>query len=274
MKRLWLVLNVASGSTSADIVDAFDRACASFEIVGRTNFPADDLPDAATLDRAGCDTLVVFGGDGTINAATARADDWAGGCLVLPGGTMNGLAKALHGDRGWADILRLAPGAPVVHPPVAVAGTHRGLVGVILGPAAAWFHARERVREGAIARLGRALRFAMRKTFARTVRVVGDPGHAGRYRAIIVTPLAHDLEVASIRTSTWLAAARLGFDWLLGNWRGSRDVSVSHAPSVELASSRTVSALFDGEPVKLRSPVTIVHALTRLGFVATRDQPG
>lgn len=270
MKRLWLVLNTASGSTSAAIVTEFETACAGFEIVGRTDFPADPLPDPAALDTAGADTLVVFGGDGTINAATCKVDAWRGVALILPGGTMNGLAKALHGDAAWRAILDHAAGAPTERVPVAVCGEHRAMVGVILGPAAAWFHAREYLRAGAWSKLLRAFRFAARKTFARTVRVDGEGSHAGRHRAVIVTPRIETLEIASISTASWFAAARLGIDWLVGDWRTASDVHVSSAPSVTLTSSRTVSALFDGEPAKLRSPATVDHALTRLQFIATR----
>ena len=270
MKRLWLIINTASGSTSAAIIAEFATACAAFAIVGRTDFPRQTLPDAAILDGAGADTLVVFGGDGTINVATGKVDDWAGACLVLPGGTMNGLSKALHGDVPWREILDGAAGAPTTTMPLAVSGDHRGMVGVILGPAAAWFRAREVVRAGAWSHLLRAVRFAARKTFARTIRIAGDSLHAGRHRAVIVTPNEGDLEIASISTASWLAAARLGVEWLAGDWRDGSDVRVSHARDVTCTSSRTVSALFDGEPVKLPSPATIRHATTRLRFIATR----
>ena len=285
MKRLWLVLNTGSGSTSAAIIAAFEKACSGFDIVGRTDFPDRPPPDAATLEAKGCDTLVVFGGDGTINAATCGIDDWAGQCLVLPGGTMNGLAKALHGNLGWAEVLKRAPTAPMIRVPVAQAGRHRAMVGVILGPASSWFHARERVREGAYAKLGRALVYAARKTFARTITIVGDSddrhrggadspnrgGAADRHRAVIVTPEADGLEVASISTANWFAAARLGWNWLLGDWRQADGVAVRHVHAVELTSRRPVSALFDGEPCKLPSPVRLEHALTGLRFIATRD---
>ncbi len=271
MQRIWLVLNTASGSTSAEIIADFETACADYAIVGRTDFPGDPLPDAATLDGAEADTLVVFGGDGTINAATCKVDDWDGTALILPGGTMNGLAKALHGTLTWNAILARAPTAPAHPVPVAVSGEHRALVGVIMGPAAAWFHAREVVRKGTWQRIGRAVRFAARKTFARTIRVIGDGAHAGRHRAVIVTPLAGELEIASISTASWFAAARLGIEWLAGDWRKGVDVDVSHAPSVTCTSSRPVTALFDGEPVSLASPATVAHATTRLRFIATRE---
>ena len=270
MKRLWLVLNPASGSTSAAVVAEFETACAGLDLVGRTAFPGDPLPDAAALDAAGADTLVVFGGDGTINAATCAVDDWGGVALILPGGTMNGLAKALHGDATWRQILDRAADAPSETVPVAVCGEHRAMVGVILGPAAGWFHAREYVRAGAWSKIARAVRYAARQTFARTIRVAGDGAHAGRHRAVIVTPRADALEIASISTASWLAAARLGVEWLVGDWRAGSDVQISRSTTVTLSSSRTVTTLFDGEPARLPSPVTVAHATTRLRFIATR----
>ena len=270
MQRIWLVLNTASGSTSAAIVAEFEAACAGYDVVGRTDFPADPLPDPAALTAATADTLVVFGGDGTINAATCRVEDWDGAALILPGGTMNGLAKALHGPATWREILARANGAPTETVPVAVCGTHRAMVGVIMGPAASWFHAREIVRSGAWSKLIRALRFAARKTFARTIRVTGEGAHAGRHRAVIVTPQAAGLEIASVSTASWFAAARLGVEWLTGDWRQAGDVHVSHAPSVTCASSRKITALFDGEPANLPSPATVAAATTCLRFIATR----
>ncbi len=269
MKRLWLVHNAASGSTSAAIVAEFDAAC-THDVAGRTEFPVEPLPDAAALDAAQVDTLVVFAGDGTINAATCNVDDWGGQCLILPGGTMNGLAKALHGDATWSDILARAPGAPTETVPIATCADHRAMVGVIAGPASSWFHAREYVRAGAWSKVARALRYAARKTFARTIRVEGEGPHAGRHRAVIITPLDGGLEVASISTASWFAAAKLGASWLLGNWRTDSDVAVTQAPSVTLTSSRPVSSLWDGEPHKLVSPATIEAAQTRLRFITTR----
>lgn len=271
MKRLWLVRNTASGSTSATVLTEFEAACAAYDIVGRTDFPADPLPDAATLDGAGADTLVVFGGDGTINAATGAVDDWGGAALILPGGTMNGLAKVLHGPATWRAILDRAAGAPTEPVAVAVCAPHRAMVGVIMGPAASWFHAREYVRSGAWSKVVRALRFAARKTFARTIRVVGDGPHAGRHRAVIVTPRADGLEIASISTASWFAAARLGVEWLTGDWRRGSGVQCSHAPAVTVTSSRKITALFDGEAANLPSPATVTRAMTRLRFIATRD---
>lgn len=271
MKRIWLIVNPASGSTSEAVVGEFDRAVEAIglEQAGRTTLPADDLPDGAMLAASGCDTLIVFGGDGTINAATTKVDDWPGQCLVLPGGTMNMLPKRLHGDAAWTDILAAAPQAATVTLPIATTGDSRAMCGVIAGPASAWVHARERVREGAWSRVVAAGIYAARKMVARTIRVHGVPGHDGQRRAVILTPGDRGLEIASISTSSWFEAARIGWKWIMGAWRSDPGVDISTAPEVTLSGRRTVSALFDGEPVKLPSPVVIRSARTQLHFIRT-----
>lgn len=272
MRRLWLITNPASGSTSADVLAKFDQLLATynFEAVGRTVFPGEAPPDVPALTAANVDTLVVFGGDGTINAAAAAADDWDGGaCLVLPGGTMNMLAKSLHGDATWDAILAVAAQAPLHRLPLAVGGESRAMCGVIAGPVSAWVHARERVRSGAWGGVRRALSFAWRKSFVRSVRIIGDPIHTGRRRAVFITPIEGALEVASVGLVSGLSAAILGGRYLLGCWRDDPDIVISRCQSLALSANRTVSALFDGEQVKLRSPATIVFAETRLQFIKT-----
>lgn len=153
LQRVWLVANLASGSTGDTVVAGLETELAQRDIMiaGRTDFPAEPLPGPAGLAAAGADTLVVLGGDGTINAAVLAAADWDGQCLILPGGTMNLLAKQLHGDADIAPILAgLATARRVALPLVETEGGNgggRALVGAIVGPAAAWVHCREGLRQ-------------------------------------------------------------------------------------------------------------------------------
>ena len=273
LARVWLVANAGSGSTTATLVDAIRAGlgAAKVTLAGETDFPSGTLPDAATLDAAGVDTLIVCAGDGTINAAWAAAENWQGKCLVLPGGTMNGLAKALHGDAKWQDILARLDGAALTHPPLATAQGHCALVGVILGPAAAWVNAREGVRKGRLARAVRAARHAWARTFSRSVRVAGS---LGKHRAVIVTPTADGLQIATISAEGVADAVRLGWQWLLGDWRAAAGVTCTTAATVTLIGRRTVRALFDGEPAMLTSPAELRIGSTRLPFITTLPAPG
>ena len=269
LRRLWLVANHGSGSTSPAEVEALVEHFSGqdVEIVSRTLFPDQPLPAATDLDAAGVDTLVVIGGDGTINAAASAAGGWQGQCLVLPGGTMNLLPKALHGDADHQTIVAALPSARLVRLPLAEAEGRVALCGVILGPAASWVHAREGIRQRRFWRALRAAQTAWARSFGSGVRILGTPG---RQRAVLVTPDSDGLDVAAIDAAGIGDALTLGWHWLTGDWRAAQTVRTGRAAEVELAGRRRVRALFDGEPAMLGSPVSVRHGFTRLHFIATR----
>jgi len=265
LRGAWLVANQASGSTAGPVVAAIEAALAEAgaEIVGRTDFPARALPDAAALDAAGADTLVVLGGDGTINAVVDAVGDWTGQCLALPGGTMNMLPRTLHGDASPAAIIGAAGGARLLRLPMAIAGERQALCGIILGPVAAWVHAREGVRQHRLLRVIRAARLAWARSFGGNVRVVGL---AGRHRAVLVTPDAGGLDVAAIGADGIADVVRLGWNWLLGDWRAAQTVNTARVPGLTLLGRRRVRALFDNGWLHL--------LVLEEGRVAARYRPG
>lgn len=272
MQRLWFITNPHSGSATHEKCMALE---AVFEergliLAGRTRFPDDAIPDAAALDAANVDTLVLFAGDGTINAALCALADWDGAFLILPGGTMNMLAKMLHGDADPAAIVHAAHHASRrVALPYVEAGPHRGFVGLIIGPAAHWGRAREAARAGKIARLAGALRNAWRRTFGRGIRLRGIAEMDRRYQAIFVAPAHGALQVNAIDARDWGAIAELGWNWLTGDWVAARAVTRRDAAQIEPYSSRPVLALFDGEPVTLAPGTAVRAGMTRPAFLAT-----
>lgn len=274
MKNLWFITNPNSGTTSQAKCDALEAVFAErgLSLAGRTRFPADAMPEAAALDGAGVDTVVLFAGDGTINAALRALAEWEGAFLVLPGGTMNLLAKALHDETDPHRIIHAAHECDRrVALPYVVAGEHRAFVGLILGPAATWFRAREAVRKGRLGRLIAAVRGAWRSTFHRRgVRVEGVAGLGDRYQAILVNPATDGLEVAAIDARDWGAIAQLGWGWLTGDWLAARAVTERRAEQLRVRERRPVLALFDGEPVMLASGTSIRAARSRETFIATR----
>ncbi|MDE2619917.1 MAG: diacylglycerol kinase, partial [Sphingomonadales bacterium] len=70
---LWLVVNPASGSNSAEAVRGVTAAfAAAGHPAAQVLDVTDGLPERRALEQAGVGTLAVFTGDGTINAvATA-----------------------------------------------------------------------------------------------------------------------------------------------------------------------------------------------------------
>ncbi|OAN66507.1 diacylglycerol/lipid kinase family protein [Sphingomonas sp. TDK1] len=276
MQKLWFITNPNSGTTSQAKCDAMEAVFdeRGLTLAGRTNFPEDPLPPAAMLYAADVDTVVLFAGDGTINAALRALADWEGAFLILPGGTMNLLAKALHAETDPHKIIHAAHGCDRrVALPYIVAGEYRAFVGLILGPAASWFRAREVVRKGRFGRLIAAVRGAWRNTFHRRgVRVEGARNLGDRYQAVFVTPTLEGLEVAAVDARDWGSIAQLGWEWVTGDWVAARAVTESRAETLRLGERRPVLALFDGEPETLDPGITIRAGRSLETFIATRAE--
>jgi hypothetical protein len=106
------------------------------ELVGRTRFPDEKMPSVEELVAANADTVVLFAGDGTVNTAACKYDKWNGKALILPGGTMNVLAKRLHGEAEPHDIVHKAHEHPTLRSmPYVESGPHRAFCALIVGPA-------------------------------------------------------------------------------------------------------------------------------------------
>ena len=277
MEKLWFITNPNSGSATRPKCEALE---AVFEeqgltLVNRTEFPDQDLPEPADLDKAGVDTVVLFAGDGTINAALRALEQWQGAFLILPGGTMNLLAKGLHSETDPHKIVHAAHQCDRrVALPYVEAGEHRAFVGLILGPAASWFRAREAVRDGKIGRLFGAARAALRRTFgSRGIRVDGAKGLGDHYQAVFVTPDLQGLEVTGVDARDWRSIVQLGWDWMTGDWVEAHAVTQTRAEGLRVRGKRRVLALFDGEPVTLDPAETIKAGKSLETFIATRSDP-
>jgi diacylglycerol kinase family enzyme len=276
MKTIWFITNPNSGTATPEKCDALEGVFrdAGLSLTGRTNFPEDDLPTGAALDSDGVDTVVLFAGDGTINAALSALSEWDGGFLILPGGTMNLLAKELHDSLDPAEIVKAAHADDRrVAIPFIQAGHHRAYVGMIIGPAASWFRAREQVRKKRLAGVWRAARAAWRRTFGRGVRITGAPGLRDHYQAVLVRPDPRGLDVAAIDARDWRAIGELGWNWVSGDWVAARSVEQTHADRLRVAGNRAVLALFDGEPEQLDPTTEISGDTSRAVFLTTKSTP-
>lgn len=276
MQRLWFITNPRSGSSDAVRTEAILTIFVErgLTLAGRTDFPDDDLPTPGALAAATVDTVVLFAGDGTINAAVCALADWDGAILILPGGTMNMLAKTLHGEADPATIIEAAQhrgrrmGLPFV-----AAGEHRALVGLIVGPAANWYHARERVREGRFGDLWPAMRTAWRRTFGKGIRLTGAPGFPAQAQAAYIHGDGDGLAVAAIDARDFRSIADLGWNLITGDWVASHAVTEIQARRLAIAEKRPVLALVDGEPVTLDPATAITAGRTAEQFIATAEAP-
>lgn len=275
METLWFISNPNSGTATRAKCEALEAVFEErgLKLAGKTEFPDQKLPTAAELDGAKVDTVVLFAGDGTINAALSALEKWEGAFLILPGGTMNLLAKGLHLETDPHKIVHAAHASTRrVALPYVIAGEHRAFVGLILGPAAAWGRAREAARKGKMGRLVGAAKAAWRKTFDRRgIRVEGAPGLGDHYQAVFVTPDLDGLHVAGVDARDLGSIVQLGWDWLTGDWVAARAVSETRTDELRVRGHKPAQALFDGEPVALDPRVKIRAGKSLETFITTRD---
>lgn len=265
MRRYWFVTNARSGSTAetvaAEIRDTLSAM--GHDMAGRTGFPDDALPSPDLLARAGVEWMVVYAGDGTVNAVLTALHAWDGAILILPGGTMNLLATTLHGEHDAMAILRRLTNHPPrrVSLPFAEADGHHAYAGLILGPATRWAAAREAVRDGRIGRLILAVRLAWRRSFGTGLRLAGVPALPRRYQAVFVTPHSDRLDLAAVDARTWQRLFDLGRMALTDDWTNAQGVTRTQSPGFRVAGRGGTPALFDGEPHRLPAgaEVTLRH---------------
>jgi len=264
MQNVWIITNDQSGSFDQA---GLDQVCRAFKLAGQRvariiRCPADPLPDSDQLDRAGIAMLTIYAGDGTINSALAAASGWGGTILVLPGGTMNLLVRALHGDAEPAAIVARAVADPVATriKAVAINGDH-AYVGVIAGPTTAWAEVREGMRRADLSSLlTSAIPTALSETFAGAE--VGFVGGERRFPALFAMPRRDGLHLSGFTTDSALALLQHGMAWLQGDFREGPHIELGRHDTVTLLSdSTTIGLLIDGE-IASCAPGTTLRLVT------------
>lgn len=264
-----VVVNPDSGSRLNGTGDGLAEAMPGADV--RDVGGADEL--AAALDRAahGCDVLGVCGGDGTVAVAAGVALDRGLPLLVLPGGTLNHLARdlALERREDALDALRAGHGRRV---DVAAVDGRPFVNGVGLGAYPEMLDAREPLE----ARIGRwpAHLLALMLTLVRArpldVRVDGRPrrlwiGFVGNCRhepegfAPSWRPRLDDgrLDVRLLLADVRFSRVRLLGALLTGRLQRSPAFERFEAPSLELESDEPLRLAADGDPLDAGRRATI-----------------
>jgi diacylglycerol kinase family enzyme len=266
-----LVCNVQSGSHDPAIREAIERTCATagVPLVATFELPDGEVPDAAMLRRQGIDLLLVWTGDGTINAAATRASGWNGAILPLPGGTLNLLSKALHGDRPAPDILAdaLSDGARRRAIPTIRSAGGEAFITVVAGPATQWAEVRETMRrQGLLEAAGTAPDALEAMMSAPGVRVSGQ---AKAYPAIILTPTPTGVRADGILTEGTIDVLRHGLAWLGGDFRDGPSERIAEGETIILESDAPIRLEYDGELAETGSPARFGLGASAVDFVAT-----
>ncbi len=269
MHNTWLIVNSHSGSFDADACEQLPRAldAAGYQCARVINCPEDGLPDRAAVEAAGVDTVAVFTGDGTINSVHAKLSGWGGRVLVLPGGTLNLLAKKLHGDRLASDIVADLANVRTIRPEVIEGGDIAALVGVIVGPTTAWGAVRETMRHLDLGGLVEAVPHAWDETFGDGgVRMAGDERV---FPALNLTPSDGGIFVQGFLADHAAHVLGHGFAWLGGDFRTGPHEELGRHAAVTIEGEGEIGMLYDGEPgtVPAGTRCTLGHAA--VDFLAT-----
>lgn len=254
--RCWLVCNAASGSNDDTAVA---EVLAALTAVGffpeRTiRFPEERPPNAETLDAEGVALLAVFGGDGTIHSVIENVSGWNGPVLVLPGGTMNMLAKRMHGDLSAPQVIaRIAPDRlPTTRPEVIATRHGIALTGVLAGPGTIWNEVREAMRAANVLEFVASTREAISWSVKgpKVVCAEVDCGREDGYAAITVTPHATGLEANGYYAETLRDFAGQGIALLNRDFRdGPHDTLGIHSRlQLVCPDGEPMGLLIDGEP--------------------------
>lgn len=278
--RCWLLVNPASGSNDERSQRALEDALTAHGMPAERviRFPEDDLPSAAELDRAGIDLVVVFTGDGTINALVSHLAGWGGAILILPGGTMNLLARRLHRDLEIEQILGLvSQGGAIARRPECVsceAGT--ALAGLLVGPGTCWAEVRESMRNGAITEVAAGALDALQTTAnGPPVKVQASAlARPEGYPLVELTPGEHGLQINGFYAEEAFEFAAQAWATLRRRFReGPNDhLGIVRELVLESADGGPLPVLIDGEPAKCPAIAKFVVAPCEVNLLATSHE--
>lgn len=248
----WLVANAASGSNSATALAAVGAVLAQSGCApARLLDVRDGLPDRAQLRAAGVGRIVVFAGDGTVARLATALEGWDGALLVLPGGTTNLLARALHGDRPADAIAADLPHLVRQRRPCIRWNGGTALIEVLAGPGATWCDVREELRDGVPHQVAGAAVAALHESTVGALVALVDPplGRGEGYSGIRLDLGGGTMMVEGYGAATIGEYLRQGIALLRRNYReGPHDALGSH-PAVTCCSvaGAPIPLMVDGE---------------------------
>jgi hypothetical protein len=269
MNQTWLIFNPRSKGCGPELVAEIEQLFhdAGQPIGRKLEVGVDGLPDGEMARAAGISSIILMSGDGTINTVARRLSGWDGTLIVLPGGTMNLLAQALHGDAPVADVARaaLAGSGASARVPVIRCGDETAFAGIIVGPSSAWADVREDLRNLDVRAIAPDAVQAVQATFNEPgVRVAGN---GTTYPAIYIEPRDQGLGAFGVQAESGRDLLAHGWAWLRGDFREGPSQDLDVGARVTLASDAdSFDMLVDGERAQAPNPATFSAGLSDVHF--------
>ncbi len=273
----WLVVNPSSGSNTASSSETVAAALTDrgFRVDRVIAFPDDPLPDIAALDAAGITLVVVYTGDGTVNTAINQLSGWSGAVLVLPGGTMNLLAKRLHRSLGSEEIIAILAGGGARRSRVTCVRGDAGLAlaGLLVGPGTSWSRVRESMRNLAVVEVAATAIEAIKHSAAGPYVRAPENSLARKdgYALVELTPGEHGVQADGYYADAPLDYAGQAWAVLRRRFREGPHDRLGVSESIELASidGSALACLIDGEPAECPSPFRFTAEPCGVDLLAT-----
>lgn len=253
---LWLIVNAASGSN-----DDQAREVLIAGLADQGHVPARVLDMAAepelspdVLTKAKVDLVALFAGDGTVGAVINQLSGWHGQILVLPGGTTNLLARAIHGDDVTTDAVLADLGAgklaPVRRNGLRWSGG-MAVCEILGGPGATWSDVREELREGNLVGMMQTALDAARQSGNGPLVRLRDPdiGKSEGYGGVRLVPEDQGITVDGYGPESVADYLRQGLALLLRNFREGPHDELGLHPVVhcETVDGSPMDLMIDGE---------------------------
>jgi len=256
VRRVLVLFNEKAGSVQPGdgerLMETLTRAGVAYTALMR----AERMSRRMFLRAREFDAIVVLGGDGTARAAAAMAPRDGPPLVLLPGGTLNILPKALYGDLPWREALEavLARGVEK-RMPAGVANGERFFVAAMFGAPTVLARVREAAREGqfvtAVGRMGSYFR----RAFTRGLRARAEQEKFRKAEAVgALLPSfgggleGESLEWVHLKANHFVDLARVSVRALGEGWRNDGAVEIWPANAGDIVSSGMIPSTLDGEP--------------------------
>jgi len=254
--RALVLFNPKAGSVSAGDRERLEETLVEAGVSSHEIVPVEHMSRRFFQRAKTFDVIIVLGGDGTARAAAELSARDGPPLMLLPGGTLNLLPRALYGDLAWPDALKAA----LEHGEITrlTAGRANGeafYVAALFGAPTLMAKAREAMRAGRPLAAIRRFHHALKRSFARGLRARPDRETMRRAEAIgVLCPSfsggihADTLEWVRLDAKHLLDLARVSMRAITTAWRNDQSVEIGACRTSDIVSLGVIPATLDGEP--------------------------
>lgn len=226
------------------------------------------------------DVIIVLGGDGTARNVAELAPANAPPLMLLPGGTLNVLPRALYGERAWPEALKDALEQGVVKRlPTGKANGEPFFVAAIFGAPTLLARAREAVREGQLWRALKRFNHFTKRAFAHHVRAKAGNQPVQKVAAVgVLCPAfsgeveGKELEWVTLDASRLLDLARVSLRAVSNGWRDDPQIEIGQCKTGDIWSPGLIPATLDGEPKTFTASIKITYNPNGPRVIALEDK--